>query len=247
MDEVLNNKTLITNIITKESSSYSCLELDYDYWEVMVDAANLISSYWTSINTDKRSIAVGADFYIHVWDLYVGDITGWREQSYISGGIYAQMLCDILQPNNVLISSPDRHFDLVALLSQRGCNLTFLNNECLYNFENFVRDLQSYPFDIQYSAIDYQDILDSTTEQYDFMHLQSSDAIIDLNLVDAYINSLNSGGVIYMPHANENGRLYGEDYFIEPIVPVFDKFLDNPNMYSYHIPNTIGFQVAIKK
>lgn len=247
MLEVISNKVLLTNIITKNSSRYSCSELDYDYWEVMVDAAKLISEYWTSQNVDKRVIAVGADFYIHVWDLYVGDLTGWKEQSYISGGMYAQMVVDILKPQKALISSPDRHFDLIALLASRGCSLTFLNNECLFNFENFIRDLPSYPFTIEYDTIDYQDLLSNTAPEYDFMHMQSSDAIVDPDLIDAYDVSLNSGGVIYVPFVNEDTRLYSADYHVEPVVSVLDAFLSKENMYSYHIPNTIGFQIVVKK
>lgn len=247
MSEVLQNKTILKDIITKELSNYSATELPYSWDEVITDAAMGISNFWNSVNVDKRVVAVGADFYIHSWDLYAGMMDGWKDRTYVCGGLYAQMLCDLKLPQTALISSPDRHFDLVALLASRNVNLYFMNNDSLYNFENFIRDLQSYPFEFTYNVVNYQDIILGVANQFDFVQVQASDLVIDIELVNSYLSHVSPGGVVYMPYANEEGRLYTEDYYVEPITDVYEIVSQRDDFYSYHIPNAIGFQVLIRK
>lgn len=245
--EVISNKIILANSVTKEASRPSSSELNYSYEEVLDDAYAAIKSHYDSSNLDKRFISVGTDNYIHTWDIISTTVAGWRDYTYISTGMYAEMLVDICKPEKALISSPDRHFNLVALLNSRGCELTFLNNECLFNFENFIRDLASYPFEINYSVIDYDDIDSHTTEKYDFIECLSTDLILDNSLVNKHVSLLNDNGIIYLPNIDENERFYTQFYYTEPIVSVIDMFLENENVYTYNIGFNVGFQVVIKK
>lgn len=247
MSEAFKNKTVLMDMITKEVSKNGSLGLDYDFEEVMTDAADAITNYKTSINIDKRVIAVGADLYIHLWEPWSALLDGWKERMFISGsGLYAMMLIDVGNPSTALISTPDRHFDLVAYCANQGIDLCFLNNDSLFNFENFIRDLPSYPFTFNYSVIDYQDFINDNTIGFDFIQMFSSDFNINYDLIDPFIARMNSGGFAYITAANEEGRLYTEDYFIEPIANVIEAINAKPEINSYHIPNAHGFQIIVK-
>lgn len=245
--QVISNKNIYTSSIAKEASKCSSSELAYDYTEVLDDASAAIKNHYSSSNLDKRFISVATDTYVHAWDIASATVAGWRDYTYISMGMFAEMIVDIVRPKKALISSPDRHYNLVALLNSRNCELTFLNNECLFNFENFIRDLKSYPFEINYSTIDYDQISELDSGTYNFIEVLSTDLIINNSLSNEYIDLLESNGVIYLPNVNENERFYSQFYYTEPIVPVLDAFLENDNVFSYNIPCNVGFQIVIKK
>lgn len=245
--QVISNKNIYTSSIAKEASKCSSSELAYDYTEVLDDASAAIKNHYSSSNLDKRFISVATDTYVHAWDIASATVAGWRDYTYISMGMFAEMIVDIVRPKKALISSPDRHYNLVALLNSRNCELTFLNNECLFNFENFIRDLESYPFEINYSTIDYDQISELDYGTYNFIEVLSTDLIINNSLSSQYVDLLESNGAIYLPNVNENERFYSQFYYTEPIVPVLDSFLENDNVFSYNIPCNVGFQIVIKK
>lgn len=246
MYNLVENRFLVTSAVTKEVSSYASRELEYDYWEVMQDACKAITGYYNEINLDRRVLAVGSEVRIHVWDIMSGNIDGWKEHIFVASGMYGQMIADMTLPSRALIIEPDRQYDLVALLASRGCELFFLNNECLFLFENFIRDLPSYPFSFSYKTIDRHEIPDPSLS-FDFVNAPLSDLILEDTLLDDLINSMNSGAVMYTPYANESGRMYSEDYHIEPATNVYEEILSRNDINSYHMPGGIGYQISIKK
>lgn len=246
MSEAFKNKTVLTDIITKELSKNSSLSLDYDYEEVISDASQAIANYKSSINVDKRVVAVGADLYIHLWEPWSALLDGWKERMFISAGLYAQMLLDIARPNTAVFTTPDRHFDTVALCAERGMEIYFLNNDSLFNFENFIRDLPSYPFNFNYNVIEFSDFIEDTSLSFDFIQAFSSDFVLDYDFIDAFVDRMSANGFGYISAANEETRLYSEDYFIEPIANILELINARPEISSYHLPNAHGFHVVSK-
>lgn len=246
MYNLVENRFLVTSAVTKEISSYASKDLEYDYWEVMQDASRAISSYYDSINMDRRVIAVGSEVKIHVWDIIAGNIDGWREHIFVASGMYGQMIADLTSPQHALIIEPDSQYDLVALLASRGCQLTFMNNESLFLFENFIRDLPSYPFSFSYNTIDRAELAVGDLS-FDFINAPLVDLILEESLLNDSLSSLQSGGVIYTPYANQSGRMYSEDYHIEPATRVYEDILSRNDITSYHLPGGIGYQISIKK
>lgn len=246
MYNLVENRFLLISTVTKELTMNASSSLDYDYWEVMSDASKAISNYYDSINLDRRVMAVGSEVRIHVWDIMSGNLDGWKEHIFVSSGVYAQMIFDMTPPTKALIFEPDRQYDMVAYLASIGCELTFVNNECLFLFENFVRDLPSYPFSFSYNTIDRNDIPDASME-FNFVNVPINELVIDELMMDDIISSMSTGGVLYVPHANQSGRMYSEDYYIEPVTRVYEDILLRNDITSYHIPSAIGFQISIKK
>jgi len=246
MTEAFKNKTVLMDIITKEISKNSALALDYNYEEVLTDASQAIQNYKNSIGVDKRVVAAGADLYIHIWETFDALFDGWKERMFISGGLYAQMLLDIGRPNTAVFTTPDRHFDTVALCAERGVEIYFLNNDSLFNFENFIRDLPSYPFNFNYNVIEFSDFIEDTSLSFDFIQMFSSDFILDSDLINAFVERMSPGGFGYLSAMNEETRLYSEDYFIEPISHILELLNAKAEVSTYHIPNVYGFQVVTK-
>lgn len=247
MHEIVNNKFLIMSLITNELSRTPGNLLEYSYDEVVYDIANGVSQFLNSSNIDRRIIASGAEPRIHMWDILSSNLAGWKDHTYIATGAYAQMLTQIKRPTSSLIVEPDRQFELVAHLNNIGSDLTFVNNECLFFFESFVRDLPSYPFSFDYTTIDQEDLTDQSIDlQFDFINLPIVEAISDNSLIEKYMSRLSSGGIMYMPYANESGRLYSEDFYVEPLTAVYETLLERNDIITFHIPSNIGFQIAIK-
>ena len=247
MDKILGNKFLIANALTYEFSKNSSQALDYDFFAVYDDIVRAVNTDWTSRSLDRRSIAVGTDYYLHVWDLLSGKVSGWKEMVYISTGIYSQMVVDLVKPTTALVASPDRNFDFVADLNRKGVALTFLNNDCLQAFEAHVLTHPEYPFTGDYTVIEVEELEAMTEPQFDLVHMHSPDLTINPDLVDKIVDVTNSGGAIYIPVANEMMRLYSPDYYIEPLYDMYEALDDRTDITSYHIPHAIGFQILVKQ
>jgi hypothetical protein len=247
MKDLVNNKFLMMSLITKEASNPYDKNLNYDYNEVMVDAADAVRNYLNEKNIDRRVIAVGADPRLHMWDIMSANQNGWKDHIYVATGMYAQMLVEISKPSTALIFQPDGHYNLSATLSENGCELYFPNTDGLVLFERCVRDLGSYPFNYPYKVIDMDDIFVNENElSFDFIAVPIHDLMLDELFLDKLVDMLNDGGIMYILFANESGRLYTDDYYVEPITDIFEKILSKYNLSTYHIPSSIGFQIVVK-
>lgn len=234
----------VTNQLKNNSSS----SLGYDSWEVVGDVSRSVSEFISSANLDRRVIATGAEPRINLWDILSADVNGWKDHMQLAMGTYAEMLIDIMNPSDVLIAEADAYFNVSALLASKGANLTFVNNEALYYFENFVRDAASYTPSYSYNTVDASDIVGvDFAATYDMIIVPTYFVINDDELLNRYIDRLNPGGVLYIAYANESGRLYTEDFYVEPIVNMFETILDRNDLSTYHMPNGIGYQISIKK
>jgi hypothetical protein len=248
MREVLNNKFLMMAAVTNQLKKNSSSSLDYDPWEVIQDVARSVSEFVASSNIDRRVIATGAEPRINLWDIFSPNVDGWKDHMELAMGIYAEMVIDMLNPSEVLICEADAYFKVSALLADRGANITFINNEALYYYESFVRDASSHTPTYPYSTVDSSDILDqSFSGTYDMVIVPTYFIVNDDELLNAYIDRLNPGGVLYVAYANESGRLYTDDFYVEPIVEIFETILGRNDITTYHMPNGIGYQICIKK
>ena len=247
MDKILGNRFLIANALTYEFSKNSSQALDYDYFAFHEDIVRAVTADWVSKNLDRRSIAVGTDLYMHTWDAMAGKVTGWKEMAYISNGLYAQMVVDLVKPTSALVATPDRNFDFVSDLNRKGCALTFLNNDCLQAFEAHVLTHPEYQFTGDYTVIEVEELEAMTDPQFDFVHMSSPDLTINPELIDKIVDITNSGGAIYIGAANELMRLYSPDYYLEPLYDMYEALDERTDITSYHIPHAIGFQILVKQ
>ena len=247
MDKILGNRFLIANALTYEFSKNSSQALDYDFFSFHDDIVHAVSADWVSKNLDRRSIAAGTDPYLHMWDILGGKVSGWKEMIYISTGMYAQMVGDLIKPTSALIATPDRTFDFVSDLNRKGCALTFLNNDCLQAFEAHVLTHPEYRFTGDYTVIEVEELEAMTEPQFDLVYMPSPDLTLNPILVDKVVDITNSGGAIFISFANENMRMYSPDYYLEPLYDMYEALDARTDITSYHIPHAIGFQILVKQ
>lgn len=247
MDDIFGNKFLIANAMTYGFSKNSSEELDYDFFAVYDDIARSIKDDIVAKNFDRRAIAVGADPIINGWEVLSGTVSGWREAMYISGGLYHQMIADLIQPTTALVDSPDVQFDFVLDLNRKGVDLTFINNDRLYKFESFVLTHPEYNFTGDYTVIEYEELESITEPQFDLTCAPHVEMLWNPDLVDKIIDATNSGGAIMFPFASEGMRLYSETYYIEPVYDVYEALDERTDITSYHIPYLGGFHIIVKK
>jgi hypothetical protein len=247
MREVINDRFLMMSLITNELSLGIDKELEYDYWEVLNDTALKVSNFYDEINLDRRTIAVGAEPRIHIWDIMSGGQNGWNDHIYIATGLYSLMLIQLLEPKKALIFHADTAYNVSAVLSHIECDITFANNIELLFFEKFIKNSKSYPFKFDYKVVNMQEILLGKHDvKYDFISLQFNEFTLDDEMIDTVIDALNPGGVLWTTMANESGRLYSDDFYVEPIVDIYEKILSRTDITTYHIPSSVGFQVVVK-
>jgi hypothetical protein len=247
MDKILGSKFLIANALTYEFSQNSSRELDYDFFSFHDDVAKTLRAEWASLGLDRRAIAVGSDFYLHTWDLVSGAVAGWKETVFICTGLYSQMSADIAKPTDVLMLTPDRNFDFAADMQRKGCNMTFVNNECLDIFERHVLTRPEFPWEGDYNVVDIEELENLDGAQFDFVHIHTVDTLINPPLLDKVIDLTRSGGVIYTAPSNENMRLYSDKYYIEPLFDFYEQIHERDDITSYHIPHALGFHILVKK
>lgn len=246
MDEILGNRFLLASLITAELTKDISKTLQYDHDAVFTDANSAIRDYYNAMTLDKRAIAIGTDGYLMTHELFDNPVIGWKQVLYMGCDYFALLLANIKKPRNAIINGPDVHFNLVATLHSMGCNLTFMNNKFLNNFEKFVLPNIEYPFSINYNVLNYEDVYSYEGDKFDFIVVPGICLIQDTRLIDSYISMLESGGIMQMPYTNDNSQLYSEDYALQPSYQLLEVIDNHDDITTYHIPYGNGHSTIIK-
>ncbi len=246
MDKILGNKFLLASLISSELTRDLSDGLEYNYDSAYDDINTSIKEYYNSMTLDRRAIAIGTDGHMLSHELFNSPQIGWKQSLYLCTDYFALLMANVKKPKNALINGPDKHFNLVAALASMGCELTFLNNKFLNNFELFVLNNPEYPFDIEYNVIEQEDIYEYTDAKFDFMALAGVYLVLDDELINSHIDALEVGGVMHIIDTNDNSEIYGENYAHSPSYKLFEVIDDYPNITTYHVPFGIGHNFIIK-
>jgi hypothetical protein len=246
MDEILGNRFLLASLVTVELTKDISKTLPYNYDTAFNDIHNSIREYYNSMTLDKRAVAVGTDGYLMTHELFDNPAIGWKQVLYMGCDYFALLLANISKPQRALIHGPDVHFNLVATLHSMGCELTFVNNKYLNNFEKFALNNSEYPFEMQYDVMEYFDIYELNQPTFDMVVFPGISLIRDMDLFNPLIDSLTPGGILQIPYTNDNSQLYGEDYAIQPSYQLLEIIDYRSDITSYHIPYGNGHNTIIK-
>lgn len=245
INEVPNNQVLISNIASRKFSKY--ISDDVLLEEVFYDIATNINSYMNSLNLDKRALSISADYHQIVWQIISTTDPVMKQTVFNNMQLVNQMIISILKPQHSLILVPDQYLITVAALDAMGSSLTFVNDQSLFNFENFVLSNTEYPFSRDYFSIDYQDLIDeSFNEKYDFIFTGSIALYADTDLLNIMVNSLNQGGCMIVADSSLMAEMYKSIAYVNYGDPYHDLLCELENVYRYHIPFGIGFDVIVK-
>lgn len=127
----------------------------------------------------------------------------------------------------------------------------FANTQCLFNLERFMRD-NSTPTssggklrDIDYSAVDEDEIGTGEASGYDFIQVAAWDVLYDEALLKRCISALANDGVLVIISSNNAGKIYRDDTMLHPYYGMHD-VLKNSDGVTYHSSDSYGFTVFIK-
>jgi hypothetical protein len=127
----------------------------------------------------------------------------------------------------------------------------FANNQCLFNFERFIRD-GSTPTpsggklrDIDYSAVDEDEVGVGEASGYDFIQVAAWDVLYDEDLLKRCVAALAQDGVLMIISSNNSGKVYRDDTMLHPYYKMHE-ILKNSSGTTYHNSDSYGFTVFIK-
>jgi hypothetical protein len=155
------------------------------------------------------------------------------------------------RPNKILSFTPDG-LSCVFLYKEMFPNaeVHFANTQSLFNFERFMRD-NSTPRsggklrDIDYSAVDEDEVSVGEASGYDFIQLAAWDVLYDEDLLKRCVSSLAEGGILMIISSNNAGKVYRDDTMLHPYYGMHD-VLKNSNGVTYHSSDSYGFTVFSK-
>jgi hypothetical protein len=245
MDQVLGNRYLISNVLARNLSVDLIDRLEIDYETIYSDFANAAKAFNDTLTYDKRAIATGADPTLYVEDVFATTSSEWFDNLYVYLEHYSQMFYQIKKPKKILVHAPSASFGLVAAAANDGCELSFVNNKYLYNFENFILKNNDYPFNSSYNVYDLQDIENLEEETFDMITFSSVDILINDILQEKLIKALNKGGIMIIFSINDGTLFYDQEYHINPIMNLFS-ITDNQDINLYHMTNNYGYNIIIK-
>lgn len=245
MNQVLGNRYLISNVLARNLSVDLIDKLGIDYETIYTDFANAAKAFNDTLTYDRRAIATGADPTLYVEDVFATTSSEWFDSLYVYLEHYLQMFYQIKKPKKILVHSPSTSFGLVAVAANDGCELSFVNNKYLYNFENFILKNDDYPFNTSYNVYDIQDIENLEEETFDMITFTSVDILINDVLQEKLVKALNKGGIMIIFSINDYTLFYDQEYHINPVMNLFS-ITDNPDINLYHMTNNYGYNIIIK-
>lgn len=245
MNQVLGNRYLISNVLARNLSVDLIDKFQMDYETIYSDYVNAAKAFNDTLTYDRRAIATGADPTVYTEDVFATTSSEWFDSLYVYLEHYIQMFYQIKKPKKILVHAPSASFGLVAIAANDGCELSFVNNKYLYNFENFILKNNDYPFNSSYNVYDLQDIENLEEETFDMITYTSVDILINDILQEKLIKALNKDGIMIIFSVNDTTLFYDQQYHINPMMNLFS-ITDNEDINLYHMTNNYGYNVIIK-
>tara|TARA_B100000029_G_scaffold496733_1_gene563418 strand:+ start:3717 stop:4472 length:756 start_codon:yes stop_codon:yes gene_type:complete len=236
-----------TNMVVKElskvGSSSSSHNLNWNSHSE--DFTNALVAHHTTLNSDRRAVAIGNDIELHWWTMLNSKVAGWDANVFASELRFV-LFQELAQATNYLLALAQPSEWLIEKMNDRSKNVTVINNEWLYNFEQFfltIPEIAAYS-DTQYSTITPQSILAGTgAGTYDFIQIRMKE-IIDLNTdkLDAYLAMLSVGGLMQIEDTGSYGQLYGNhsQMFWHPYTKFNRHIAAQSNLTVFHLATDDG-------
>jgi hypothetical protein len=125
--------------------------------------------------------------------------------------------------------------------------LFFVNNQSLWNFEQFMRDdLNETEYDVDYYVVNRSEIGQGEATGFELISTQAYRFVYDNNeLVGKCVDALAPGGVLLVNSSNNSGKLYRDDYWFHPNNE-FHKKLKSLDGTLFHDSSNYGCTMFVK-
>lgn len=125
--------------------------------------------------------------------------------------------------------------------------LFFVNNQTLWNFEQFMRDdFNEIEYDVDYYVVDRSEIGQGEATGFELISMQAYHFVFDNHeLVRKCVDALAPGGVLIVSTSNNSGKLYRDDYWFHPNYE-FHKILKSLDGTLFHDSSIYGCTMFVK-
>jgi len=234
----MDNFALRSAMVTQQSSKTS-LRSGINFKELMSELGKNVSDYLTSINIDKRNVAVASLNTFWVYELVRDMEPEWLaiiECEHIA----QEQILFTHKPNSVLFMSADMVMIPIYKAKFPNSTICMMNNCYLFYAESII-DWQNQD-DYEYDVIDREDL---GVEKFDMIIAWAWSIVGSDSILLDMVSSLNSGGALLIDCSNHNTKLYREDFHIHPYSRMHD-LLKEQDGHTYHLANGYGQTVFIK-
>jgi len=234
----MDNFALRSAMVTQQSSKTS-LRSGINFKELMSELGKNVSDYLTSINIDKRNVAVASLNTFWVYELVRDMEPEWLaiiECEHIA----QEQILFTHKPNSVLFMSADMLMIPIYKAKFPNSTICTMNNCYLFYAESII-DWQNQD-DYEYDVIDREDL---GVEKFDMIVAWAWSIVGSDSILLDMVSSLNSGGALLIDCSNHNTKLYREDFHIHPYSRMHD-LLKEQDGHTYHLANGYGQTVFIK-
>jgi len=234
----MDNFALRSSMVTQQSSKTS-LGSWFDFKQMMSEVGENVSDYLTSINIDKRNVAVAGLNTFWIYELIKNMEPEWLAVVECEHIAQEQILFTH-KPNSVLFISADMFVAPVYKAKFPNSTICVMNNCYLFYAESII-DWGNQD-DYEYDVIDREDL---GVEKFDMIVAWAWSIVGSDSMLLDMVSSLNSGGALLIDCSNHNTKLYREDFHIHPYSRMHD-LLKEQDGYTYHLANGYGQTVFIK-
>lgn len=228
-----------------------------DNWaSIIKDYAGSVETLYDNLSVDRRTIAVGADFELHLFNAFA------NMDEDLEAGVYTSMTMHTAfmdtntdgTPQKVLSDTGVPLIPLFEQLQDAKKQYTFMNNEYLHHFEQYALthpDIKAKYDNLRYSAMDEQDLLAGEgAGTYNVVRIKETSFIHpdkDMKLLDAYLGLLKVHGFLLWSQASNWGSIYSKgvsEMHTDHYTRFNEHIRDKENFTVYHIPMEHGLVIA---
>jgi len=252
MQKIHNDSFLLKAHITKTVSKYMDDGVPYNADEVQSDSFQSILDLKNSLTIDKRATAIGTNSFCNREEMFFASVQGgWSHAHWVGINHYPQLIINLLKPKSALLGMPDSHFTMSSILAGMGCEITFINCFLLDLFEKYVYTHPEHqPYQYDYNVIDTQDIINPENidgKKFDLIYIPYVWILLDPSIINNFINITESGGAIVVIATSDMLRMYKPEFHNNHIYDIL-KYINNiDEIYNFHLTETQGINVLIKK
>ena len=221
----MNNSNIITAMVSMALSKMPSTifgengsELTaVSYWEGLERVFN----WRQSLNLNLSIAARGGVEGLWYVDFSVTPKSGWSDIVW-SGQLPVAMIISMNAPKKILSFNADNSpAAFIQKLKFPETEITYVNNQSLWNFEQFIRDesmeVDGKRFcDTEYSAVDRSEIGQGEARDFDMILMEFFETNADSETLPKCIEALAPGGILLLSVANNSGKLYRDDFWFHP-------------------------------
>jgi len=240
----MDNFALRSSMVTQQSSK-ARLSSRVDFNALMTDTGTRVTNFLTSINLDKRNVAVAGLNSYWGYELIREMEPEWMaivECEHIA----QEQILFTHKPNSVFFMNADMMMIPVYKNRFPDSTVCVMNNASLFLMESIVGEMDHLGYRsedaYEYDVIDREDL---GVEKFDMIVAWSWSIVGSDSMLLDMVSSLNSGGALLIDCSNHNTKLYREDFHIHPYSRMHD-LLKEQDGYTYHLANGYGQTVFIK-